>query len=78
MRLHIQRTLRFWVEAASKQEPGGRDEKLIPTLLEFEELGYAMRHIDRRGRIAWKATPKFLQVLADTERDAEDDLAEVP
>ena len=28
-------------------------------------------------KIAWKASPRFLMMLADAERDARDDLAEL-
>jgi hypothetical protein len=36
-----------------------------------------MRHLDSNGQIAWMATPLMLSVLADLQRDAEDDLADV-
>jgi hypothetical protein len=37
-----------------------------------------MRCLNKRGRIAWKASPRFLSMLSDAERDAHDDLAEWP
>jgi hypothetical protein len=37
-----------------------------------------MRHLDNQGKIAWKASPRFLTMLADAERDAQDDLEDFP
>ena len=37
-----------------------------------------MRHLDNRGKISWKASPRFLTMLADAEREAQDDLADFP
>ena len=37
-----------------------------------------MRCLNREGKIAWKASPRFLGMLADAERDARDDLADWP
>jgi hypothetical protein len=43
-------------------------------LQEYERRGDAMRCLDKDGKIGWKATPRFLSMLADAERDALDDL----
>jgi hypothetical protein len=37
-----------------------------------------MRYLDNRGKIAWKASPRFLTMLADAEREAQADLADFP
>ena len=37
-----------------------------------------MRYLNKDGKIAWKASPRFLTMLADAERDAQDDLADFP
>jgi hypothetical protein len=37
-----------------------------------------MRYLNREGKIAWQASPRFLDMLADAERDARDDLADWP
>lgn len=42
----------------------------------YEEAGDAMRHLNAKGKIAWKATPRMLSRLADAEREARDDLAD--
>jgi hypothetical protein len=44
----------------------------------YERRGDAMRYLNEQGKIAWKASPRFLTMLADAERDARDDLAEFP
>ncbi len=36
----------------------------------------AMRYVDAKGRIAWKATPKLRDYLEDLRLDAEAELAE--
>jgi len=37
-----------------------------------------MRYLDKRGTIGWKASPRFLTMLADAERDAQDELEDFP
>ena len=45
-------------------------------LIELEAAGDAMRYLNARGRIAWKATPQLRNFLMDLQLDAEADLAE--
>ena len=45
-------------------------------LAELEAAGDAMRYVNSRGRIAWKATPQLRDYLMDVQLDAEADLAE--
>jgi hypothetical protein len=33
-----------------------------------------MRYLDKQGKIGWKASPRFLTMLADAERGAQDEL----
>jgi len=42
-------------------------------LTKAEAAGDAMRYLDAEGRIAWKATPRLREVLADLEADARAD-----
>jgi hypothetical protein len=37
-----------------------------------------MRYLDKQGKIAWKASLRFLTMLADAEREAQDDLEDFP
>jgi hypothetical protein len=53
-----------------------KSELIAQILCEFEEAGDAMRYLDRKGRVAWKATPRMLSRLADAEQEARDDLAD--
>ena len=53
-----------------------RDLVLAETLAKLEASGDAMRFVDGKGRIAWKATPRLCQYLKDVECDAEEDLAD--
>jgi hypothetical protein len=45
-------------------------------LADFEAVGDAMRHVNSRGQIEWKATPQLRNYLVDLQLDAEADLAE--
>ena len=83
MKFRMDKTLRFWVDAAcehiKRDHPNLTKGQLVAQILrEYERCGDAMRCLDRHGRIAWKASPRFLNMLADAERDARDDLADWP
>ena len=53
--------------------------KLIAEILrEYEQSGDAMRYLNGKGQIAWKASPTMLQKLADAEREVADDRADRP
>jgi hypothetical protein len=83
MKLRMSKTLKFYVDAEcehrkSRVENMSRQALVAKVLHEWEEVGEAMRYLDRNGRIAWKATPNMLERLADAERDAEDELDEWP
>ena len=71
MRFRMNRTLRFWVEAEcdSQDLKSAPQEEVATILRAFERADYAMRHLDRRGRLAWKATPYFKALLRDAEED---------
>jgi hypothetical protein len=53
-------------------------ELLAQILQQYKQRGDAMRYLNRSKKIAWKASPRFLNMLADAERDARDDLADWP
>jgi hypothetical protein len=56
--------------------PLSRERVSAEMLLELEVTGDAMRFVDAKGRIAWKATPQLRDYLMDLQRDAEADLEE--
>ena len=83
MKLLVDETLRFWIDVAADHiksvNPNlSRRQLVAQVLLEYERRGDAMRCLDRHGQIVWKASPRFLSMLSDAERDAHDDLAEWP
>jgi hypothetical protein len=83
MKFRMDKTLRFWVDAAAEHIKSGNAKlskrRLVAQVLrEYERRGDAMRCLDRHGRIGWKASPRFLSMLSDAERDAHDDLADWP
>ena len=83
MKFRMDKTLRFWVDVAyedikSDHEHPTKGQLLAQILQQYERRGDAMRFLNEHGKIAWKASPRFLTALADSERDARDDLAELP
>ena len=54
-----------------------RDLIFSEMLAQFEASGDAMRFVNRKGQIAWKATPKLRQYLKDAGLDAHEDLGDI-
>jgi hypothetical protein len=84
MKFRMTKNLRFWVDVEFeriKNHASGRPRtELLPQILrKFEEASDAMRYLNKKGEIAWKATPGMLSRLADAEQEAiDDELAEWP
>jgi hypothetical protein len=83
MKLRMDKILQFWVDVAAehlkRDHPNLTKRQLVTQILrEYERRGDALRCLNKRGRLAWKATPRFLNMLDDAERDAGDDLADWP
>jgi hypothetical protein len=83
MKHPMDKTLKFWVDVAcehiKRDHPNLTKRQLVAQILQqYERRGDAMRYLNEHGKIAWKASPRFLTTLADSERDARDDLAEFP
>ena len=55
--------------------PATQDMFLAKMLFELESSGDAMRTMDAKGNICWKATPALRDRIADRRREAEDELA---
>ncbi len=51
-----------------------REQVFAEMLAELESIGDAMRFVDAKGRVAWKATSNLRDYLKDLEMDAQDDL----
>jgi hypothetical protein len=74
----MSKILKFWVDCECDRRTDERDDRAKSQLLAeilrgFEEAGYAMRYLNSKGQIAWKATPRLLTRLADAEQEARDD-----
>jgi hypothetical protein len=83
MKLRMDKTLRFWVDVAYEEIKLNHIDltkrQLIAQILrQYERRRDAMRCLDNQGQIAWKASPRFLMMLADAERDARDELKDFP
>ena len=83
MKLQMDKMLRFWIDVAYEdmkwEHPNLTKRQLLAQILQqYERRGDAMRYLNANGKIAWKASPRFLTMLADAERDARDDLADLP
>jgi hypothetical protein len=79
MKLRMDRTLKFWVDVAYEDirsdHPNLTKRQLLAHILcHYEARGDAMRDLDGNGKIIWKASLRFLSMLADAERDAQDEL----
>jgi hypothetical protein len=67
-------------EAARLRRNGARtahDWVSTAVLTELEATGDAMRFVNGKGQIAWKATPQLRDYLMDVLRDTEDDLEDL-
>jgi hypothetical protein len=83
MKIRMDKTLRFWTAVAaehikSSNSKLSRRQLVAQILREYERRGDAMRCLNKRGRIVWKASPRFLSMLADAEREAQDDSDDWP
>ena len=83
MKFRMDKVLQFWVDVAAEHiKPDhanlAKRQLLAQILQQYEQRGDAMRYLNRDRKIAWKASPRFLNMLADAERNARDDLADSP
>ena len=81
MNIRMDKILREIVEQAYEEARPRRigdfpDRELVfsDILADLESSGDAMRYLDSKGRIAWKATPDLRDYLNDLKLDAEADL----
>jgi hypothetical protein len=81
MKFRMDKIVRELVEEAWDFARLGRDREFLDrnevfaeTLAELESDGDAMRYLDSKGRICWKATPDMRDYLNDLKLDAEADL----
>ena len=79
MKIRMDKALRFWVDVAYDEIKSdhinlAKRQLVAQILRQYERRGHAMRCVGNQGKIAWKASPRFLTKLADAERDAQDEL----
>ena len=82
MKFRMDTILRFWVECSyddrrRENTKGTKTELIVEILRDYERACDAMRCLDDRGKIAWKASRSMLSRLADAECDAHDELEDV-
>ena len=79
MPFRIHKALRDWVEESCEEGNlrKASDTEVAAILQAFERQGDAMRSLNRRGEVIWKATPDFMDKLADAEAEALDEEAEM-
>jgi hypothetical protein len=53
-----------------------RAEMIVEILRDYERTGDAMRYVNAKGQIAWKASPWLISRLADAEREVQQDMEE--
>jgi hypothetical protein len=80
MKFRMDKIVRELVEEAWEWARLGRDRDFLDrnavfaeTLADLESQDNAMRYLDSKGRIAWRATPQLRDYLNDLKRDAEAD-----
>jgi hypothetical protein len=77
MKIHLDRTLRDYIDGVYQDVRLGRGGAtryrkavLDKALGHLESEGDAMRYLDAKGRVAWKATPRLQSYLDDLRADA--------
>lgn len=76
MIVRIQKALKFWVIAEmdsvrlSPNCTASRRKLMRAILHEYETLGLAMRRLDSKGRVQWKATRKMRSQLREQKLEA--------
>jgi hypothetical protein len=65
---------REWARLERDRDFVDRDRVFAEALADLESQGDAMRYLNSKGRIAWKATPDLRDYLNDLKLDAEADL----
>jgi hypothetical protein len=63
-----------WARIGRDRDPMDKSRVFSETLADLESSGDAMRYLNSKGQIAWKATPDLRDYLNDLKLDAEADL----
>ena len=65
-----------WARLGRDRDSVDRDQVFAEALADLESQGDAMRYLNSKGQIAWKATPELKDYFRDLQLDAEADLAD--
>ena len=82
MKIRMDKTLRFWVDAPMRtlnpitETHQTSADRSNPTAIRTTRRRDALPRCE--GKIALESDPAFLTMLADAERDAQDDLEDFP
>jgi hypothetical protein len=63
-----------WARLGRGRDFVDRDRVFSETLANLESSGDAMRFVNSKGQIAWKATPDLRDYIMDLRIDAEEEL----
>ena len=63
-----------WARLGRDREFVDRDKVFMEALSALESDGDAMRYLDAKGRVCWKATPDLRDYIRDLRIDAEEEL----
>jgi hypothetical protein len=63
-----------WARLGRGRDFVDRDRVFSETLANLESSGDAMRFVNSKGQIAWKATPDLRDYIRDLRIDAEEEL----
>jgi hypothetical protein len=82
MKFRMDGTLSFWVYSSyqnhqHEKASHTRAEMIVEILRDYERTGDAMRYVNAKGQIAWKASPWLISRLADAEREVRQDMEEL-
>jgi hypothetical protein len=83
MKFRMDAALRFWIDCSYEdrryENPKRTRTQLITEILRnYERSGDALRYLNGKGQIAWKASPSMLARLVDAEREIADEMEDLP
>jgi hypothetical protein len=75
MSFRLSRTLKICVECECRHQDLAKasDKEVAKILVRLERCGDAIRAVDRRGRLIWKASPTLVARLAEAEQEVDDE-----
>jgi hypothetical protein len=82
MKFRMDKTLSFWVDCSYEdrryKNKRPRAQLIAEILRDYERSGDALRYLNGKGQIDWKASPSMVSRLADAEREIQQDMEDLP